>query len=106
MTEADLRTAVEDLEALCEEIRLIDVDATLASEAGELAERHALRGYDAVHLATALSLAHEEVVVVTWDEDLGNAAVQAGRATVPGAPPADDTDSDGEEPDAGDAGES
>jgi predicted nucleic acid-binding protein len=41
----------------------------------------ALRGYDAVHLATALELGDEEVVLVTWDRDLTRAAERIGMST-------------------------
>ncbi len=44
------------------ELTTISVDAALARAAGELAERRALRGYDAVHLASALSID----VIVPW----------------------------------------
>jgi predicted nucleic acid-binding protein len=50
----------------------------LARRAGEHAEGLGLRGYDAVHLATALELGDEEVVVVTWDRDLARATGQVG----------------------------
>jgi predicted nucleic acid-binding protein len=45
--------ALEDFESLHVELALIGVDAQLARDAGELAERFALRGYDAVHLASS-----------------------------------------------------
>ena len=54
------------------------MDEPLARSAGEVAAEHGLRGYDAVHLATALDLGEEEVVLVTWDEELGQAAEAAG----------------------------
>lgn len=60
-----------------------DVDLTLARHAGELAQRHALRGYDAIHLASALSLDDPNLVLVTWDRDLSSAARAAGRAVAP-----------------------
>jgi predicted nucleic acid-binding protein len=56
----------------------IGVDHGLARHAGELAEELNLRGYDAVHLATALELADENVALVTWDADLSQAAERAG----------------------------
>ena len=59
------------------------MDATLAHHAGELAERHALRGYDAVHLSTALAVADPDLVMATWDEDLARAAAALGRPAVP-----------------------
>jgi uncharacterized protein len=58
------------------------VDAQLARDAGELAERFSLRGYDAVHLASALS-AGGPVTLVTWDEDLKRAAARSGCAVAP-----------------------
>jgi predicted nucleic acid-binding protein len=78
------RQAANDLEAACAAMRLIGVDRRLSREAGELAERHALRGYDAVHLASALSVDDEGLVLVTWDHDLARATLDAGRAVVPG----------------------
>jgi predicted nucleic acid-binding protein len=77
------RGAVKDLDAACSAMRLVGVDWQLAFTAGELAEHHALRGYDAVHLATALSIQDVDLVLVTWDRDLGRAAVNAERAVIP-----------------------
>jgi uncharacterized protein len=77
------RATIKDLDAACRATRLVGVDWQLAKSAGDLAERHVLRGYDAVHLATALSIDDPGVVVVTWDQDLARAALQAGRAVAP-----------------------
>jgi uncharacterized protein len=65
--------ALTTFEALQTDLVTIGVDSELARNAGEQAERHGLRGYDAVHLATASELG-EEVVVVTWDRALAHAA--------------------------------
>lgn len=49
--------------------------------AGDLAERHALKGYDAVHLASAVVLRDkipDPVTVSAWDDRLNQAAVQEG----------------------------
>ncbi len=62
---------------------LIGVDWSLARHAGELTEQHALRGDDAVHLATALATDAADLVLVTWDGDLARAAVASGVAVVP-----------------------
>lgn len=78
-----LRHAVRDLGILAEEIQTIEIDATLAAAAGELAERHSLRGYDAVHLAAVLAVEDTDLVVATWDRDLGRAVIASGRAVVP-----------------------
>jgi predicted nucleic acid-binding protein len=63
---------------------VIGVDRPLSLQAGALAEQFALRGYDAVHLACALSL-EGEVTVVSWDDDLRRAAGASGCALAPGA---------------------
>ena len=58
------------------------VDIALAREAASLAEELALRGYDAVHLATALALG-APTSMVTWDADLADAALACGCAVAP-----------------------
>lgn len=78
-----VRETVAELDRFCEELRLIRLDTALARHAGDLAERHALTGYDAVHLASALSLEDDNAVIATWGRELGAAAVAAGRAVVP-----------------------
>lgn len=76
------------IDALCEQLDVIGLDTALARAAGELAERHALRGYDAVHLASAIAIEGPNVVMATWDRDLA-AATARHRAVVPAqqAPP-------------------
>ncbi|MDQ3210067.1 MAG: type II toxin-antitoxin system VapC family toxin [Actinomycetota bacterium] len=61
---------------------VVVLDEQLATEAGDLAQRHALRGYDAVHLATALSVG--QALMATWDAELAHAAGDAGLAVVSG----------------------
>jgi uncharacterized protein len=75
--------AVTELDALNAELVIVGVDEALAQRAGELADERALRGYDAVHLASALALGPGETIFVTWDRDLSNAAVGAGLAVAP-----------------------
>lgn len=70
--------ALRAFEQLFGELAAIGVDEALAARAGEHAEDLALRGYDAIHLATALELGGEEVVLVTWDRDLARAAERVG----------------------------
>lgn len=82
LTAAAHAKAVEDFEAIQDELLLVGVDAALAREAGDLAEQLGLRGYDAVHLASALALG-EPTTVVTWDEELGRAAADSGCAIAP-----------------------
>lgn len=87
ITSATLRRAVDRIDGLCAELDVIGLDTDLAHTAGELAEAHGLRGYDAVHLATALSIDVDSILLATWDGDLARAAIAAGCSVSP--PPAD-----------------
>jgi predicted nucleic acid-binding protein len=72
------RKALADFEELYADLTTIGVDQELAVRAGEYAEDLGLRGYDSVHLATALELGDDEVVIVTWDRDLARATERVG----------------------------
>ncbi len=50
--------------------------------AGELAQTHHLRSYDAVHLAAALAAADRDFVFVATDRDLIAAAAAEGLAVL------------------------
>jgi predicted nucleic acid-binding protein len=76
--EEEHREALAAFEELYTELTTVGVDQELAARAGGYAEDLGLRGYDAVHLATALELGDEEVVLVTWDRDLAQAAERVG----------------------------
>jgi uncharacterized protein len=62
------------------QISVIDPSRELVREAGHLAERHALRGSIAVHLASALAAQEtlDDLTLMTWDEDLARAARRDG----------------------------
>jgi predicted nucleic acid-binding protein len=62
---------------------VIGLDDALARTAGELAERHALRGYDAVHLASATAIDDPALVIATWDRDLAWAVIAENQTVVP-----------------------
>lgn len=72
------REALAAFEELYADLATVGVDQELARRAGEHAEDLGLRGYGAVHLATALELGDEEVVLVTWDRDLTQATEHVG----------------------------
>ena len=82
LTATGYRTAVSDFEALHATTLIVGIDDSLARGAGDLAAKHHLRGYDAVHLASALRLG-ALTTLVTWDERLQQAAVAAGLAVAP-----------------------
>jgi predicted nucleic acid-binding protein len=72
-------SAVATLEELYAQLRIVAIDEALSGQAGDLAAEHALRGYDAVHLACALALEGDDVLLATWDDALGAAARATGR---------------------------
>lgn len=74
--------AREDFESLESELLLVGIDAALTRHAGQLAEEFALRGYDAVHLASALAVGRP-TTLISWDRDLRRAATQSGCAIAP-----------------------
>lgn len=78
-----LRQAVSMIDALCAQLSIIGLDPDLAHTAGDLAETHGLRGYDAVHLATALSAGAQSLLFATWDRELARGAVAAGCSVSP-----------------------
>jgi predicted nucleic acid-binding protein len=71
-TKAGHRGAVEDLDNDWPTYARLIVSDTLSRRAGELAERHALRGYDSVHLASALRFAErfEDLRFLAFDDRL------------------------------------
>lgn len=68
------------LEELWLQVDVIEITASLAHTAGDLSERHALRGYDAVHLAAALLIGAD--VLVSADRDFLSAAATVGLPAV------------------------
>lgn len=84
LSKAQHTRALTEFEDLRCDLISIGIDENLALRAGELAEDFELRGYDAVHLASALELGEENVVLVTWDTDLQGAAERAGLAVAGG----------------------
>lgn len=81
LTARQLREAVREFESLFDVLNLVDIDDTLARRAGELAEAHGLRGYDAVHLAAVDRLRDPDLVLVAGDEALLDAATSQGMTT-------------------------
>ena len=78
LTAAEAARAVDDLDAIALQISYLEITAELAASAGDLAQTHGLRGYDAVHLASAALVNDDELVLVTGDRDLGQAARAIG----------------------------
>ena len=64
------------LEHLWDQCHVIEIDEAVASQAALLARAEQLRGYDAVHLAAALSI--HATVIASADRDLCRAAGACG----------------------------
>ena len=79
------RQAVERWDDSWESIRPVPLTDELAQAAGRCAATHGLSGADAVHLASALAIGRDHVVMAVFDRRLHQAAQAEGLATVPAA---------------------
>ena len=73
---AELSKAKAQLGDLFDEVTFVEVTGSLIQVAAEIAEAEALRGYDAVHLAAALTI--EANVLTSADTALCDAAQRRG----------------------------
>lgn len=76
ITAAQHREAKDGLVALVDELSIVEVTEGLIAEAADLAEQEALRGYDAVHLSSALTIGAN--VITSADSALCYAAERRG----------------------------
>jgi uncharacterized protein len=82
---ADVAGAERAWEGFWRAVRPVELTAAVERAAGDLCSRHALRGADAVHLASALAVAGPDLVVAVWDRRLHAGARAEGLATAPAA---------------------
>ncbi|MGN6089744.1 MAG: type II toxin-antitoxin system VapC family toxin [Actinomycetales bacterium] len=83
MTPGAQRQAEEAWEGFWSATRAVELTEVVAQLAGRLAVQHALRGADAVHLASALALGADQLLVAVWDGRLRSGVEAAGLAAVP-----------------------
>ena len=84
LTRSGLRAARAELERRWRQFVRVEVGESVARAAGDLAEHHALRAYDAVHLASALEAARGgSLLFVSFDQTLLGAARGSGLAVAP-----------------------
>ena len=76
LTAAQHREAKAAFEALVAGLTLVEITGDLIGQAADLAEEEAVRGYDAVHLAAALTI--EATVMTSADAALCDAAERRG----------------------------
>ncbi|MBN9213424.1 MAG: hypothetical protein ABS62_09815 [Microbacterium sp. SCN 70-200] len=82
LTAADYEPVREDAWRYATNMILVDVSASVIDEAADLAVTHSLRGYDAMHLATALLFPARDLVFASGDRRLLDAAGAAGFTVV------------------------
>lgn len=68
--DTELAAAEQAWEEYWAATRPVELTAAVERHAGQLARRHALRGADAVHLASALAIGDPELVFAVWDRRL------------------------------------
>lgn len=83
LTPTQLRTAERDWEGFWAATRPVELTRAVERHAGELARTHALRGADAVHLASALAVRDPAVIVAVWDRRLHAGAHASGCRLAP-----------------------
>lgn len=75
------RAAVKLLDRLWDEVDVAEVDEAVVRRAAELARRFGMRGYDAVHCASAEQLDDDDVVAASGDRHVLRAWTELGMAT-------------------------
>ncbi len=79
----DLLQAEQAWEEFWAATRKVELTAEVEQRAGHLARAHALRGADAVHLASALAVDDDDLVVAVWDRRLHGGVLASGMRVAP-----------------------
>lgn len=77
------RAALAQWDRLWPALHVVELHEPVTAGAATLVGYHALRAGDALHLASALQLRSDELVVVAWDEHISAAARAEGLRVVP-----------------------
>jgi uncharacterized protein len=80
LTEREHRKVRRRLDQMRAEVDVIELDEQVAARATDLAHLLSLRGYDAVHCASAEQLDDDDVVAASGDQQLLTAWLQLGMA--------------------------
>jgi predicted nucleic acid-binding protein len=83
LSTGDLDTAEHAWEQYWAAVRPVELTAAIERHAGQLARSHALRGADAVHLASALAIADPDLIIAIWDRRLHTGAATTGLHIAP-----------------------
>jgi predicted nucleic acid-binding protein len=83
LTTADHQHAEAAWEDYWAATRMVELTEAVAGRAGQLAADYALRGADAVHLASVLAIGADHTLLAAWDQRLSAGARAAGVEVVP-----------------------
>jgi hypothetical protein len=83
LTERELAAAGQTWGEFWAAIRPVELTAAVGQHAGQLARSSALRGADAIHLASALAIGDYDLVMAVWDRRLHQGARSAGLRVAP-----------------------
>jgi uncharacterized protein len=83
LDEADLNDSERAWDSYWAATRPVELTAAVEQHAGQLARTYALRGADAVHLASALAIGDPALILAAWDRRLHAGAQSAGLNTAP-----------------------
>jgi uncharacterized protein len=83
LSQDDLETAKQAWEHYWAAIRSVELTAGVERHAGQLARTCALRGADALHLASALAIGDPDLIIAVWDRRLHAGAATTGLRTAP-----------------------
>jgi predicted nucleic acid-binding protein len=81
LNDEQLADAKRECDVIAAQLDLVDIDDELVDKAAALAEELALRADDAVHLAAALRVFDQDLVLVAGDRALLAAAEEVGMTT-------------------------
>lgn len=83
LTSSEVRSAAAAWQEFWSSVRPVELSEAVERSAGLLADRHHLRGADAVHLASAVTLGAPDLTVAVWDRRLHAGALAEGFAVAP-----------------------
>ncbi len=83
LNKAAQRRAETDWEQYWSATRAVELTERVAQRAGQLASERALRGADAVHLASVLAVGSADILLAVWDDRLRSGAEGAGVQVAP-----------------------
>jgi uncharacterized protein len=80
---SEFETALQKLEDLWNLLYIHAVTDNLIHDASAVAKEHALRAYDALHLASLTAFAGRPLTLACWNRELRDAARERGIALLP-----------------------